>query len=108
MADKASALTALEPVASRLRDGRATVAISGRTAPVGPGDGRELATCRAHAAADVLRSLNVPQLAITAVRGDGDLLDPPGAALDPRGRPDSARLAALRRVVFIISAKETP
>lgn len=104
--DRVAAAAVLAPVAVRLRAGGVTVAISGRTAPVGPGDGVALATCRAHAAADLLRSLGVPAGAVTAVRGDGRLLDPPDAGLDGHGRPDPARLGALRRVIFTLTPEE--
>lgn len=57
------------------------VAISGRTAPVEPGSGVQLAECRARAPADLLLPLEVPASSITDVRGDGDLLDPPRGAL---------------------------
>ena len=105
--DRAAARTVLEPLATQLRDGQATVAISGRTAPVGSGTGIELAGCRARAAADLLRELGVPDTALSSVRGDGSLLDPPTAALDAHGHLDPTRLAALRRVVFTLTRKES-
>ncbi|TWF80304.1 hypothetical protein FHX44_116247 [Pseudonocardia hierapolitana] len=102
LADPAAAQGVLAPVAARVTSGGFAVSISGRTAPVGPGDGIELSTCRAHAAADLLRRLGVPAHAITEIRGDGALLDPPDAAFDEAGSPDPTRLAALRRVVFTL------
>lgn len=93
----------LEPLLERLRGGGVTVSISGRTAPVGPGDGVGLAACRAHRAADLLRSLGVPETAIAGIRGDGSLRDPSSAARDEQGRLDPTKLAALRRVVFTVS-----
>jgi hypothetical protein len=106
LTDPATARTDLAPVADRLASGAFAISISGRTAPVGPGDGVELATCRARAAAELLQQLGVPAHAIAEVRGDGTLLDPPDAALDESGRPDPTRLAALRRVVFILVPQE--
>jgi OOP family OmpA-OmpF porin len=105
--DRSAARALLEPVAARLRSGAWVVSVSGRTAPAG-GTGVPLAECRAHAAADMLRTdLGVPSAAIADVRGDGSLLDPPVAALDEEGRLDPTRLAALRRVVFtLVPAKE--
>ena len=97
-------MTVLAPVAALLRSGSWTVAVSGRTAPVGPGNGAALATCRADRAADVLRSaFGIPPQQITDVRGDGSRLDPPSASLDARGRLDPTKLAALRRVVFTLT-----
>jgi hypothetical protein len=97
----------LAPMAGRLRAGGVTVTISGRTAPIGPGDGRALGTCRAHAAADLLFALGVPHGAVTEIRGDGSLLDPPSASRDAHGRVDSIKLAALRRVVFTLTPTST-
>jgi len=107
--DGGVAAAVLEPLAARLRHGAFTVSISGRTAPVGPGDGVELASCRANAAADLLLgTLDVPGTAISEIRGDGSLLDPLSASRDDNGRLDPTKLAALRRVVFtLIPAKES-
>ncbi|MGD9988028.1 hypothetical protein [Pseudonocardia sp.] len=106
LVDVEAARAVVAPIADRLRLGGWTVSVSGRTAPVGPGDGVELATCRAGAAADLLRALRVPESAIGEVRGDGSLADPPGAGLGADGRPDPAALAALRRVLFTLTPKE--
>jgi hypothetical protein len=93
-------------VPARLRTGRWTAAISGRTAPVGD-TGLPLSRCRAEVAADVLRAdLGVPASAIHGVRGDGSLADPPGAARDAAGRLDPDKLAALRRVVLTLTPVE--
>jgi len=108
LVDQTAAGRMLKALAVRLRSGRYTVSISGRTAPVGPGDGVRLATCRAHAAADLLRALGVPATAITKVRGDGSRLDLPSASHHADGRLDRSKLAALRRVVFtVIPSKES-
>jgi len=103
LVDRAAALDVLAPIGARLRTGAITVAISGRTAPVGPGDGLELSACRARAAAALLHDLDVPDRAVTSARGDGDLLDPPAASRDARGVLDRDKLAALRRVVFTLT-----
>lgn len=92
--DPAAATAALEPVLELLRSGSAIVQVSGRTAPVGPGDGRELSLCRAQRAVQLLRAAGVPASAIGHVTGDGHLLDPP--------RETGADLAGLRRVVFTV------
>lgn len=86
---------ALAPLVERLRSGRWSVRISGRTAPVGRGDGTVLSACRAGRAADLLLGLGVPPSAVVEVRGDGATLDPP-----------TADLAALRRVVFTLEPRE--
>jgi len=92
--DPAAATAALEPVLELLGSGTAVVHVSGRTAPVGPGDGRELSLCRAQRAVQLLRAAGVPASAIGRVTGDGHLLDPP--------RETGADLAGLRRVVFTV------
>ena len=100
--DPSTVHDALTPLINALATGRYTVAISGRTAPVGD-TGIPLSTCRAHVAAALLA---VPPSVITAVRGDGSLLDPPGAGLGDNGLPDPSKLAALRRVVFTLTPRE--
>lgn len=92
--DPGAATATLRSVVELLGPG-AVVHISGRTAPVGNGDGVELARCRAERAAELLRSMGVAPTAIGDVRGDGHLLDTPGS-------DDPQRLAALRRVVFTV------
>lgn len=92
--DPAAAAAALQPVLNLLGPG-AVVHVSGRSAPVGPGDGVELSTCRAQRAVELLLAAGAPPAAIGMVRGDGDLLDPPGPA-------DPQRLVGLRRVVFTV------
>ncbi|MFC5061543.1 hypothetical protein [Actinomycetospora atypica] len=104
--DPAGATVLLRGAAGRLRSAADTATISGRTAPAGPGDGVELATCRAAAVAGLLRSSGVPDTAITAVRGDGTRADPPAASRTPDGVLDPARFPALRRVVLTLTPKE--
>lgn len=107
-AERQAVARVLGPLADRLRTGGSRVTISGRTAPVGPGDGRDLARCRAEQAARILRGLGVPDGAIGDVRGDGSTADPPSASRDAQGRIDASKLAALRRVVFTVDSGETP
>lgn len=101
LVDPAGVAAVIGPLADRIRDGRFSVTISGRTAPVG-GPGIELSTCRARAAESLLYDHGVPADAVTEVRGDGSLLDPPGASRDAAGDLDPGTLSALRRVVFTL------
>lgn len=96
--DPVAATAALAPVLERLRSSGDVVHVSGRTAPVGAGDGRELSLCRAERAVALLLAAGVPSGAIGSVTGDGHLLDPPGAA----------GLAGLRRVVFTVVSVAGP
>lgn len=97
--DRAAAAAVVDDVVARLRAG-ATAAVSGRTAPVGPGDGVDLATCRAGAVADLIVDGGAPRTALTRVAGDGSLADPPSASRDAEGRPDPRTYPGLRRVVL--------
>ncbi|NMO91127.1 hypothetical protein [Actinomycetospora sp. TBRC 11914] len=101
--DQVAAGALLRIVVGRLQLG-ASVAISGRTAPVGPGDGVSLATCRAQAVADLLYGQGVPRTAVTRVAGDGSLADPPSASHDAAGQPDPTTWPALRRVVLTLTS----
>jgi hypothetical protein len=82
--------------------------VSGRTAPVGPGDGVDLAACRARAIADLLVADGVPRSALTRVAGDGSLADPPAASRDAAGRPDPRTYPGLRRVVLDLTPTARP
>ncbi|MEQ3549086.1 hypothetical protein WIS52_01275 [Pseudonocardia nematodicida] len=106
--DPAAATRLLTPLVEQLagQPDHRTVSVSGRAAPVGTGDGIALSRCRAEAAAGILRDAGVPDSAIGEVRGDGSALDPPEASQGPDGRPDPAKLAALRRVVFTLTSTE--
>jgi outer membrane protein OmpA-like peptidoglycan-associated protein len=104
--DRAGAAGAVVAVVTQARAGW-TVAVSGRTAPVGPGDGVDLATCRARAVADLLVAAGAPGGALTRVAGDG-AVDPPQASRDPAGRSDPTTYPALRRVVLTLSPPARP
>lgn len=101
--DPAAAASLLAGVADRLRTGTGTASVSGRTAPVGPGDGVELATCRARAVAGLLLGAGAPAAALTRIAGDGSLADPPSASRDNEGRPDLRTYPSLRRVVVVLT-----
>jgi len=105
--DRIVASAALTVVAGRLRAG-ASVTISGRTAPVGPDSGVDLATCRAEAVADLLIGSGVPRTALTRVTGDGSLADPPSASRDAAGLPDPTTYPGLRRVVLELTPTARP
>jgi outer membrane protein OmpA-like peptidoglycan-associated protein len=105
--DRAAAQAVVEGAAEQLRSG-STASVSGRTAPVGPGDGIGLASCRADAVADLLIGVGVPRSALTRVAGDGSLADPPSASRDARGRPDPTTYPGLRRVVLDLTPAARP
>lgn len=105
--DRAAAVVAVADVAARLRSGRETVTVSGRTAPVGD-DGISLARCRAQQVADLLLAAGVDPDVVQDVRADGSRADPPDAARDTSGRVDPTRLPALRRVVLTLTSREMP
>lgn len=105
--DPAGASGMLAEVALRLRRG-STATVSGRTAPVGPGDGVDLATCRARAVADLLLAGGAPATALTRITGDGAAADPPGASRDATGHPDPSTYPGLRRVVLVVGPTTSP